>query len=162
MSRVSPRKSILCRISEKTKIIPCLNPNLVGLCLIWTGGLSSKGYGRICFEGRTQQVHRVAYEALGYVIPEGKQLDHLCRVRACWNHKHVEPVTNKENVLRGIGISANYAARDRCQRGHLFVPGNLLKNSPGRTGRKCRECDLERKREYYHERKGSVLESRSR
>jgi hypothetical protein len=70
-------------------------------------------------------------------IPEGKQLDHLCRNRACINPEHLEPVTAKENILRGESFSAKNARKTHCIHGHELSGDNLriLKH-----GRVCLEC----------------------
>ncbi len=74
-------------------------------CWLWRGG-TSNGYGllHLSKNGRKTSVraHRFAYEAMIGPIPKGLQLDHLCRVRSCVNPKHLEPVTNAENVRRGV------------------------------------------------------------
>ncbi len=90
-------------------------------CWPFLGYLNPKSYGRYReLGGRTTQAHRYAYEALVGPIPEGLTLDHLCRTRACVNPAHLDPVTNRENVLRGVGLSAQNARKDRCRNGHLF------------------------------------------
>ena len=71
-------------------------------CWEWTGGRSSAGYGYITAGGRKQPVHRVVYELLVGPIPEGLALDHLCRNVRCVNPDHLEPVTWRENVRRGL------------------------------------------------------------
>jgi hypothetical protein len=73
-------------------------------CWIFTGALSTSGYGRVGRGARAEglaQTHRVTYEHLVGPIPEGLDIDHLCRVRACCNPAHLEPVTRRENCLRG-------------------------------------------------------------
>src|SRR5690349_20028702 len=73
-------------------------------CIEWTGTRNTKGYGRIArggVNGRFLMAHRVAYELARGPIPEGLQLDHLCRNRLCCNPDHLEPVTRQENVARG-------------------------------------------------------------
>lgn len=97
-------------------------------CWLWTGALqaaskqSSGGYGVI--GGRTRRqvlfAHRVAYELYRGSIPEGLVIDHRCRLRCCVNPWHLEPVTTRENILRGIGASARHAKRTHCPRGHLL------------------------------------------
>lgn len=77
-----------------------------GGCWLWRGTRGSSGYGQICIRGphRTRAIrgaHRVLYEMLRGPVPEGLELDHLCRVRHCVNPDHLEPVTRTENVRRG-------------------------------------------------------------
>jgi hypothetical protein len=68
-------------------------------CIIWKGQLDKDGYGRFKFKGKTQVAHRVSY-LHSNPIPEGLQLDHLCRNPSCVNPIHLEPVTSKENLRR--------------------------------------------------------------
>jgi hypothetical protein len=71
-------------------------------CWLWDGYISTTGYGSIKFQGRIGSVHRLSYESFVGPIPEGLQIDHLCRVRACCNPEHLEPVTSRENTIRGF------------------------------------------------------------
>ena len=73
-----------------------------GGCWEWQGALND-GYGIVGRDGTTRRVHRVVYEALVGPIPNGMDLDHLCRNRRCCNVLHLEPVTRRENLARGIG-----------------------------------------------------------
>lgn len=70
-------------------------------CWIWQRGKSSTGYGMVNHGGRVVGAHRMYYELLVGPIPNGLEIDHLCRVRACVNPDHMEPVTRAENVRRG-------------------------------------------------------------
>jgi hypothetical protein len=76
-------------------------------CWIWLGTINSKGYGMI---GKglvgSPSAHRRMYEERIGLVPDGKELDHLCRVRACVNPAHLEPVTHRENVRRGWSARA--------------------------------------------------------
>ncbi len=104
---------------------------------------SSKGwYSQVSFGFRNNLMgHRVVYERLKGKIPEGMHLDHLCRVKNCVNPDHLEPVTIKENVLRGVGLSAQNAKKTHCIRGHPFNEDNTLyKMRNGRLIRSCRAC----------------------
>lgn len=72
------------------------------------------------------------------VIPDDLQLDHLCRNRLCVNPSHLEPVTCRENVLRGNGRCAANAKKTHCPRGHAYAGANLLIGTKGE--RCCRKC----------------------
>lgn len=87
-------------------------------CMVWTGAQTRGGYGHVKAVGRMLRVHRVAYELRVGQIPDGLQLDHLCRNRLCVNPVHLEPVTNKVNALRGESFSAHNARQTHCIRGH--------------------------------------------
>lgn len=96
----------------------------VGDCLIWTGSLT-RGYGRMWNGIRVVYCHRYFYELRCGAVPGGMQLDHLCRNRACVSPAHLQVVTARENILRGNGMGARYAARTRCAYGHeLDRPAN--------------------------------------
>lgn len=70
-------------------------------CWLWQRGAHNrKGYGRIRVGGVKFMVHRFAYEAMVGPVPDGMQLDHLCRNTRCVNPGHLEPVTPGENVRR--------------------------------------------------------------
>ncbi len=108
-------------------------------CWLWTASINPEGYGKFWVAGKGRlRAHRVAYELVVGPIPEGLQIDHLCRVRHCVNPSHLEPVTHRENLLRGIGIPAVNAKKTHCLRGHPFSGDNLYIEPKG--GRRCREC----------------------
>lgn len=102
-------------------------------CWNWTGGLR-RGYGTIAIDGKLLYSHRVAYEALVGPIPDGLQLDHLCRNRACCNPNHLEPVTGAENVRRAAAVITH------CPQGHRYDEANTRY---GTRGRACRRCNRE-------------------
>lgn len=70
-------------------------------CWIWNGAISRYGYGVFnpC-HAKVERAHRRVYQELVGPIPEGLVLDHLCRVKACVNPAHLEPVTTQENTRR--------------------------------------------------------------
>jgi hypothetical protein len=110
-------------------------------CWIWAGS-SWRGYGRI----DRVPAHRAMYELCIGPIPDGLQLDHLCREPGCVNPLHLEPVTSGENTLRGVGACAMNARKTHCPRGHPYIPENLRDRGDG--SRECLVChrDLERER----------------
>jgi hypothetical protein len=110
-------------------------------CLLWTAYRTPKGYSRVSIGGSLGYGHRLAYEAAVGPIPAGLLIDHLCRVRHCVNPWHLEPVTNRENILRGETVPAANAAKDRCAQGHEFTPENTrVRIWRGRRGRDCLTC----------------------
>lgn len=111
-------------------------------CWVWQRPLKN-GYGEVSIRNRCRKAHRVAYQLLVGPIPDGLSLDHLCRNRACINPAHLEPVTNRVNVLRGVGPTAANAAATHCGRGHALTPDNLRQSAlPWRL---CLTCDRDRK-----------------
>lgn len=109
-------------------------------CWEWTGRLHPKGYAYIGTGGSLRHVHRVAYELWVGPIPDGLQLDHLCRNRCCFNPAHLEPVTREENLRRGIRRCGNML-KTHCKRGHPFDAENtILVPGPKGVGRRCRIC----------------------
>lgn len=110
-------------------------------CFIFTGGKTSSGYGAVVLDSKKQKlVHRAMYELVVGKIPDGLTLDHLCRVRACCNPDHLEPVTMLENLRRGEGLVGINFRKTHCDRGHELSGENLYVTLDGKK-RRCRTCD---------------------
>lgn len=107
-------------------------------CWQWIGAIGGRGYGRIKWRGEAVPSYRLAYEALVGAVPEGLQLDHLCRNRACVNPAHLEPVTGAVNTLRGASFAAVNARKTHCKRGHEFTADNTYLWGHSRICRACR------------------------
>jgi hypothetical protein len=122
-------------------------------CWLWSGGASGGGYGRVRY-GKTHQLqaHRVIYEAMVGPIPEGMQIDHLCRVRHCVNPDHLEAVTAAENNRRSNSPTACNARKTHCPQGHPYDEQNTDLRPDG--GRRCRACSRVHALRYYHAKKG--------
>ena len=135
-------KLLPSRMRSKVAIQLCPDPYLPGYCWAWTACINSKGYGCIAVAGKSQLAHRVSYELVVGPIPDGLQIDHLCRNTVCCNPDHLEPVTAKENIQRTARVN-----KDRCVNGHLLDEANLIVKRAGRyMVRNCRECTNARKR----------------
>jgi hypothetical protein len=114
-------------------------------CWIWTGSLNVRtGYPQVKFQGRVRGAHRVAYELAVGPIPEGLEIDHLCRRPACVRPDHLEPVSRAETLARsqsGVGQALRTGC---CKRGHKLTPENTRIRRNG--SRVCIPCARERNR----------------
>jgi hypothetical protein len=115
-------------------------------CVPWPGALTLDGYGQhrwtIGRNMQSQHAHRTVYELIVGPIPEGLELDHLCKVRACINPKHLEPVTRLVNNRR-----RGAADEFRCANGHERNEANMH-TDPVTGWQKCRPCDAAKQRRY--------------
>lgn len=109
-------------------------------CWIWTAFCDHYGYGKFNVEAkRPAMAHRVAYEWLVGPIPDGLELDHLCRNPPCVNPAHLEPVTHSQNVRRGKrGVRAT-----SCRSGHPHTPDSVWLTKRG--DRICKICMHEKR-----------------
>lgn len=127
MKRVPPGASIAERL--------LLHSDRAGDCWLWTASLNNRGYGLVTTPGRRLRLaHRAAYEEFVGPIPEGKHLDHLCRVRRCINPTHLEPVTPLENTRRS---PIAHGSESECPRGHRYDEANTYRGSGRRYCRRC-------------------------
>lgn len=116
-------------------------------CWQWIGFRTPKGYGlcSLVIDGKdtTRRAHRLAYEYLIGPIPDGLEIDHLCRNTGCVNPWHLEPVTKQVNIARSI---EDRALRNTCKRGHWRTPENTrtyVRSRDGAQMRTCRICAAE-------------------
>jgi HNH endonuclease len=111
-----------------------------GGCWLWRGGTFPADYGSISLDNESKLVHRLVYEAAVGPIPEGYEIDHVGRIRACTRPEHLEAVTPAENVRR--------TQRPHCRKGHPFTVANTgpVKGKPRQ--RVCRECARQKARRY--------------
>jgi hypothetical protein len=128
-------------------------------CWLWTAARfkAAGGYGAFRFEGKTQRAHRVAYRMLVGPIPEGLVLDHRCREPRCVNPAHLEPVTDRVNVVeRGQTIMAAKVRQTHCLRGHPLTDDNVWRYGTSRECKKCHAIRGLRRREKQIEKDGRM------
>lgn len=103
-------------------------------CIVWIAGKTNKGYGLGNKDGIKTTAHRLSYLINVGEVPNGMEIDHLCKNTLCINPKHLEAVTRKVNIGRG-----SKAQQTHCVNGHKFTSSNTyFKKSNG--CRVCRQC----------------------
>lgn len=131
----------LARLAMVSREIPCLTKGLHPLCWVKIK-VSGEGYGRIQVDRQPHYAHRLAFERLIAPFPDGLVPDHLCRVRACWNPWHLEPVTTRVNIRRGrVALP-----RVHCPKGHPYDAANTYVSPKGK--RNCVMCNRAALRAY--------------
>lgn len=109
-------------------------------CWHWVAGLNADGYAQVYNPGGSRLAHRMVYEFFVGRIPDGLQIDHLCRVRRCVNPSHLETVTPRENVLRGFSTAGIRARSTHCSNGHPFDEDNTYRPPGSPNVRLCVTC----------------------
>ncbi len=107
-------------------------------CWIWTACVNNDGYGGF-WDGKRWTAHRWLYERLVGPVPDGLELDHLCRNIRCVRIDHLEPITHQENIVRGVSWAGQNAAKTHCPKGHPYDLLNTLYEGVERV-RRCRAC----------------------
>jgi hypothetical protein len=115
-------------------------------CIDWAGPTNGNGYGLMgvmARDGSKLWAHRIAYESVNGPIPDGLEIDHLCRRPVCVNPEHLEAVTHAENIRRAFRSHA-------CKAGHPWTEATIYVRSNGT--KTCRVCAAARARRYWHDR----------
>lgn len=119
--------------------VPEYAPHL-GPCWIWTAAPDGNGYGAFWSgPGRVVKAYRWAWEAEHGPVPDGLELDHLCRVTLCVRPSHLEAVTHAENMARSVRPPVAFcpAGHDQAEHGYVDSAG----------ARRCRPCKQQTSRE---------------
>jgi hypothetical protein len=115
-------------------------------CWLWLGATNGNGYGVIGVGSRAvgdlkhAYVHRIAWELERGQIPEGLEIDHLCRTRMCVNIRHLALVTHAENNRRGMGLVGINSRKTHCPAGHPYDEANTYRAPGSPNDRHCRAC----------------------
>jgi hypothetical protein len=136
-------------LSDLERLMAKVQPVPWSGCWLWLAATNGDGYGVVWFGGKLEQAHRVSYWLHRGQIPDGLELDHLCRVTFCINPDHLEPITHRENILRGN--TRPYSPVTHCPRGHPYDEVNTYRFFVGNgreLARNCRICGREAARRW--------------
>lgn len=114
-------------------------------CWLWTGHIDDKGYGRFQVKGKWRKAHVCAYESRHGPVPEGKEVGHICKLRACVKPEHLKALTHIENIQMGdIGGHKYHSLKTHCPQGHEYSEENTYRKPNGH--RECRTCQRYQRR----------------
>ena len=144
-TRAQMRASHLAKFPPlRERLLERISPEPNTGCWLWTGVLRNTGYGELSFQKKKLLAHRASYEIFIGPIPDGLCLDHLCRQRSCINPDHLEAVSMRTNLLRGVGVGAVNAVKTHCPKGHPLADAYHYRGE-----RHCAECCQIRSKEYF-------------
>lgn len=128
-------------------------------CWEWTSNKTNDGYGRFHLNGKKELPHRVYYQDTKGKIPNGLELDHLCRNHACLNLEHLQAITHKENMKRGLtgflsGLKNHL--KTHCPHGHEYNEKNTYIQPSG--SRMCRTCGKIKARQIRQRKKMEIIQ----
>lgn len=119
----------------------------LGPCWIWEAGTTAQGYGGFHpTKYETELAHRWSFSYHGGKLEAAYVVDHLCRNRRCVNPRHLEQVSNEENLRRGLGYRLSNGMDDNCTNGHKYTEINTYRNPNDPTDIRCRQCARDRDR----------------
>jgi hypothetical protein len=142
MSKLSYAPILVTRFNDKVE--------KTSSCWVWKNAKDKDGYGIFWDQTKIIKAHRFSYQLFKDKIPQGLQINHLCKNTSCVNPNHLEVVSCRENLMKGDTIAKQNAEKTHCKRGHEFNNKNtrFFKNE-----RYCLPCHQELQRQYYISRK---------
>lgn len=119
-------------------------------CLLWTGFIDKKGYGKITFNQlnykKTTSPHRLSYETFVSPVPDSLDVLHSCDTPSYVNPNHLFLGTAKENIQDCINKKRGpqFQRKTHCKRGHELKPYFCSKKKT-KTKNRCLVCQTIRK-----------------
>lgn len=119
------------------------------VCWNWTGHIGKNGYAYASYQGKGTTAYRASWMHLKGMIPEGWEVDHLCKNPKCVNPNHLEPVPPYVNNMRSNSPASLAAKKTHCLKGHTFDFENtkMIDRGNGKFDRRCKTCHRNRERE---------------
>lgn len=121
-------------------------------CWDWNGEKTWDGYARLWTKDGHVRAARMSFENFVGVIPKDYEIDHLCVNRGCVNPLHLEAVSRRENLRRGLSPVDLNAAKTYCIHGHMFSKKNTY-IKPNKA-RECKQCLRDRNLKYQQRKRG--------
>lgn len=125
-------------MSNKSRLLAKIFDDQETGCWVFFAARQPTGYGQMWNGKRQEQAHRISYRIYVGEIPEGCEIDHICRNRSCVNPEHLRAVSHRENMRVSNTVMGRNAAKMFCKRGHPFEGRNLFITKTG--ARQCRTC----------------------
>lgn len=122
-------------------------PEPMSGCHLWIRATDKDGYALFKVDGKMVRAHRWIYRQVFGIEDKSMVVDHICRTRSCVNPGHLRLLTNRANILIGVGKAAQNARKTKCKSGHPLSGDNTIIDKKGH--RHCRECTNALKRSYY-------------
>ncbi len=156
-------KPIIMDIIDKTYFITRIKVDDISNCWLWTGSMSSTGYGIACFNREYYRAHRISYFMFNGKISQDLVIDHMCRNKQCVNPDHLREVTQEINSLENNSSPFfENSKKTHCKRGHGLFGENLnIRYTNGKIRRECVFCSKESKRKSWLKRKEKLNGSRN-
>lgn len=119
-------------------------------CWNWSGHIGKNGYAYATWNGIPTTAYRASWMHFRGEIPEGYEIDHLCKNPRCINPFHLEPVTPRENNMRSNSPAAIASRKTHCSNGHAFSLENTatINRANGKKDRRCKLCHASRARSF--------------
>ena len=152
-------------LAEMRKLLACVDETPDG-CWLWTGPITTKGYGRVYLRGHWWLAHRMMHEWLVGPTPSDRVTHHRCRNNRCSNPEHLRSATQSDNVADGYaarGSDRPRRLRSCCKNGHRFTEETtiwrLANGKPHRLCRLCRDATARRRNETRKSQRAAALRS---